>query len=114
MKELDEFLSEGQRNAWIQSDNKDMDLYIRRAYRIVESQTYNNVLDLANLKVRHDVQGTGVFTRYLPVIEQIAKQHGCSGIFIENIMEPRFAEFFKRNGYVIFASLYNTNAFKKL
>lgn len=114
MKALSEFLAGASRNAWIVSDNQDMDLYVRRAFRIVDGQTYHNVLDLANLKVRHDLIGQGIFTAYLPIIEDIARSHNCSGVFVENILEPRFAEFFRRNNYLIFSSLFNTNAFKKI
>jgi hypothetical protein len=59
------------------------------------------MLDIASVEVERP--GTGVFTAILTEIEVwVRDQERLDGLFIENVLEPRFAGFFERNGYLLY------------
>ena len=53
-------------------------------------------IEIANLCVRKpSLRGKGHFTEFLAEVEKIGP------VYIENVLEPRFADFFRRRGYLI-------------
>lgn len=72
--------------------------YIRVTKRYVEGKVVNTI-DLANLKVEPPrKQGEGVFTAFLVHMEAEAKRLDRV-VFVENVLEDRFQEFFRKRGY---------------
>lgn len=53
-------------------------------------------IDIAN--VTAEPQGRGTFTRFLEKMEALAEELGAA-LFIENVLEERFQQFFENRGY---------------
>jgi GNAT superfamily N-acetyltransferase len=55
-------------------------------------------IDLANIEVAERMRGKGLFTILLSKIEKFAKK-ARRVVYIENVMNRQFADFFRRRGY---------------
>ena len=75
------------RNAWFQLPN--LEVYVRVVPGLKR-------IDIANVLAR--VRGQGTFTSFLVDMERLADELGFS-LYIENVLEPRFADFFRQRGY---------------
>lgn len=98
MPDFAAFLQAAQRSlygkvGWIREGN--LSVYVRYGSVLVGSNLIPEVVTIANVTCSRKSQGKGEFTRFLHSVEEKAK-----GVFIENVLEPRFARFFERKGYV--------------
>jgi N-acetylglutamate synthase-like GNAT family acetyltransferase len=78
------------RNTWIHGD--EYEIYVRKSKRFG-----GKFIDIGNVSVHQ--QGRGFFTRMLSEIECQARWGGYDGIYVEQILTPRFCEFFKKLGW---------------
>jgi len=71
-------------------------LYVRkpRHGRIVEGRAWPRVVDLASMDAKHP--GTGAFTR---LVKRIATEYPEMGVFVENVLVPRFARRLANMGF---------------
>ena len=88
------------RNAWLKESG--LEVYARLSVRYFRGERVNT-LELANITAKK--QGKGHFTSFITQAEKLAKAHGLA-VFIENVLEERFAAFFSNRGYT---KLPNTN-----
>jgi N-acetylglutamate synthase-like GNAT family acetyltransferase len=114
MEALRDFMASERRNAWLLSDDGNVEVYFRKAFRAVEGVPIDNVLDVANIVVKFSQRGKGLFTSVVNDIEVIAKDNGYMGIFVESVIEPRLIDFFEKRGYRRVSSLYNENFYKDM
>jgi N-acetylglutamate synthase-like GNAT family acetyltransferase len=93
---LQEFLDRPRvRNAWLREP--DMKVYVRRGcYRWWEGELHTDTIDIASISVDEEKRGTGVFTEFLGRVEELGKT-----IFIENVLDTRFQDFFRERGYTV-------------
>lgn len=72
-----------------------MSVYVRVSRR--SNLSADMCIDIANVCVRNPkLMGKGHFTEFLRQVELIG-----APVFIENVLEPRFAGFFHRRGYIM-------------
>jgi hypothetical protein len=72
-------------------------LYLRRSFRFLNQNICDDVLDIATVEARY--QGRGSFKRVHAELEQTAIEMGCKAIYVESVLDPRFATFLERIGY---------------
>lgn len=91
------FLGSKWRNAWIRGDG--VSVYVRRGRRTLRTRPgLLTVFDIAH--VLADVPRQGFFTRWLDETTPLIESSGeFSGIYIENIGEDYFYDFFIKRGY---------------
>lgn len=84
-----DFSASGPRNKWIyKSEYK---IYVRR-------DRQRQQLDLASIEVY--IPGQGMFREViLPAMEAAAQELGYTRLMVENVGDPRFAQFFRNRGY---------------
>lgn len=94
------------RNAWIKESG--LEVYLRKSHRTEHGlltdprgpQRYRSqgsalaTLEIANVSAKRP--GQGCFTTFRCIVEQL-----YSRIYVENVLETRFCEYFQRNGYQI-------------
>lgn len=114
MKTLVEFIESDRRNGWMWCDRELVEIYFRKAFRIIDNQIVENILDVANITVKYNYRGQGVFTSALQDIERIAKEKGFQGIFIESVLEPRLIGFLTKQGYRQIPAQYDVNFYKEM
>ncbi len=88
---FDELLQLERGNAWVKEPGF-VGLYVRIGSRLLGDE-FVRTIDLANFEVRK--KGQGVFTRFVAKIEKYQLP-----IFIENVLEDRFAQFLPSLGFV--------------
>lgn len=71
-------------------------IYLRARSRIIE-QARVKVLDIGSVEVIAEKRGQGEFTKILDELERI---NPFPVLYIENVLNQRFADFFERRGYV--------------
>ena len=89
------FLESGRRNAWIREPG--LSIYVRHGERWI-SRTAGRVECLDISSVSADKLGDGKFTAFLLRAEEEARLRGLA-VFVENVLTPRFAAFFRSRGY---------------
>lgn len=95
LQPLSVFLNSKERNSWI--DIHPFNIYIRKSKRYW-CDSYYSVLDISSISVIDSkYYGKGHFTKLIFAIEGFKP---LNGIYIENVLEPRFASFFERIGYI--------------
>lgn len=82
-------------NIWLRG--KEGSIFVRRTKRIIEGGR-RTTLDIANINIKPLEQGKGVFTKFLSEVEKNTLREA---VFIENVLDTRFANFFIKNGYKI-------------
>ena len=70
-------------------------IYLRQAKRPGIGET----IDIPNIAFDEEARGKGAFTRYLGEIEIEAQRAGLDGVYVENIFNPRLAQFLRGRGY---------------
>ena len=122
MMPLYQFLSGKQRNAWVRFPEYHLDIYLRKSFRkiftdeecesirmphrirqsaalVPESYSHGRkTLDLASVTVDEEFQGQGHHTRFITDVEFVCKNTGHC-IYVENVLEVRLNDFFKKRGY---------------
>jgi hypothetical protein len=73
-------------------------LYVRITRRHVNGAEYRPVLDVADVNVRGDRRGRGVFTTFL---DRVRDQYPALHLFVENVIEERFQKHLERYGFVV-------------
>lgn len=82
------------RNGWVSGGG--LKLYARAGYHMIEGKI-TKCLDLASVEAEHP--GNGAFTLLIEWVEQtLLPAHG-GVVFVESIINPRFAEWLQRRGY---------------
>ena len=75
----------GIRNMWVREKGFSS-LYVRLCRRYIHGNVVSNVLDIASVEASKP--GNGAFTK---LIERIRKRYPYLTIYIENVLNPRFA-----------------------
>lgn len=95
MKTIAEFIASPVRNAWLKP--RSLDVYVRKSRRMYHGEIVK-AFDIASISVNARWRGRGVFTRWLdeaiPAIPSDFKV-----IFVENVLDGRFRDFFLRRGF---------------
>jgi hypothetical protein len=99
MSALIGFLDGPARNAWIAS-GLGQEVYVRKTRRILGGADCLKVLDIGNVNTMEKRQHKGLFKRFLAEAFISAWGQGYEAIYIENVLTPRFADYFRRNGWV--------------
>ena len=87
-----DFLSGSKRNVWIYGDG--FKVYLRKSRRL-----QGHCLDIASVDVEAETQGKKRFTGILMTVEGLAIGSGFDGVFVENVLSERFADFFRKNDW---------------
>lgn len=95
-RELASFVVMSRGNKWFESDRR-ISLYLRRGQRYI-NRVIVECIDIASVEVREEYQAKGIFTKYLWVIERLAKQHKLV-VYVENIHNPILGTFMLKRGY---------------
>lgn len=95
---LNEFMDSSVRNAWLDLDIP-MELFARKSQRIVNKEKVK-AFDVANVVVFEENRSQGVFSNFMIKLEDIVRQAGLDGIFVESIQEPRLSNWLERNGFI--------------
>jgi len=69
-------------------------LYVRFGKTYIEGQWYQRILTIANVQAEEPGQGT--FTKF---IQRIKQDWPDVGIYVECVLNPRFAAWLVRNGF---------------
>ncbi len=91
---INEFVSGGQRNAWLEDGI--LSIYVRKSMRYVRGQ-YINTFDVANIStIPTQYQGQGHFGRFMKKVEMIGLP-----VFVESInrANTHLIGILQRNGY---------------
>lgn len=89
---------------WLRdSDDKggsNIEVYIRRTSRYINDRLYET-FEIANVNVRENKQGQGIFTQFLvDVIELCKNKRVIDVIYIENVSSESFKQFFRRQQFI--------------
>ena len=82
---------------WLKRPN--LEIYVRLASRPWQGNVVST-LDLANMLVKEKRRGQGVLTKFVGEAEALADELGLH-LYVENVLEDRFANWWGRRGYVI-------------
>ncbi len=87
------FLEGKEKNAWCEFGK--LRIYMRKTVR------YNlQTLDIATITIHNPkFRGKGAFTEFLAWIEEEVVRRDIDQIFIENVLDERFQNFFLKKGY---------------
>jgi hypothetical protein len=91
---LDEFIASKHPNSYVEEPGF-KSLYVRNTQRCLAGNFYQDVLDIANVTVR--VQKQGTFTN---LIKRLQQQYSTKVLFVENVMVPPLAFSLPRLGFV--------------
>ena len=91
IEQLKEFLEGDTRGRRLQGDC--LMVYVRRATRVSPDGAITPTLDIADVEAFE--RGKGHFTQFLDEVEKISPYP----IYIENVGEERFRNFFRKRGY---------------
>lgn len=111
---LENFLSSSMRSVWIHDDNKILQVFVRRSRRLIGYSIMNPVFDVSNIEVMTAYRQQGLFKSWLRMAEDLAKQHGFVGVYVESIINPHLVAFLLREGYGIVGDLIPPNMYKHL
>lgn len=99
---LDEFITRGVNNKfrfpinnWV-LEPKFESLYVRYGTKCIDWKFYEGVLDIANVTVEPELQGTGVFTA---LITRLRKTYPELHIYVEIAQQKRFQDFLVKVGF---------------
>jgi N-acetylglutamate synthase-like GNAT family acetyltransferase len=92
------FLLGSNRNCWL--NYPDFHVYVRKGYhRINQANPVSMTFDIANIDVEARQRGKGIFTDWLTLVERETKSAGLEAVYVENVLNPRLADFLTRRGY---------------
>jgi hypothetical protein len=86
-----DFINSPQRNAWLNFG--EMEVYVRKAVRYfsgIEGTIW--CFDVANINIIETEQGKGKFTKFFDDLIKIVDEHDFEAIFIESVINEKFAE----------------------
>ena len=106
MDNLAKFISSPQSNAWLTVGN--MSVYVRKGHHPFNDEIIATI-DIANVSVPSKYQNQGTFTRFLEDVESLGLP-----VYIENVLTPRFADFFRKRGYDTVSARYDIVSFLRL
>lgn len=96
--ELKNFVASTQRNCFFTSEQ--FSIYVRRSVRVLRGHPCR-CFDIANVNVAEAHRGSEIFTAWLESTESaLIGNAEFDAIYIESVLEQRFAEFFIRRGYL--------------
>jgi len=98
---FDNFLKGNERNKWIYVYGFKM--YVRKSKRVYNNELIS-VIDLATIESVK--RGTGLFTL---ILKRILDKYKEKNFFIENVMQRRFYNFFKKFGFVDYRNSFEDN-----
>lgn len=81
-------------NQWVQSDDGNLAIYLRKGPRYINGRKYTNIIDLSSVSA--ETLGTGSFGKWWFEFVNRSRDEGFQGIFIENVLNRRFADWFWR------------------
>jgi hypothetical protein len=86
------FLSSKKINEWISFG--EMEVYVRKSKRYFPSikDGFISCFDVANVNVIDGEQGKGKFTSFFDVVIELAQVQGYDAIYIESVINSKFAE----------------------
>ena len=85
-------------NSWITMG--DLRVYMRKGvHTLPPLRAVRNTFDIASVEVTSDKRGNGIFTEFLKVAEDLARENGFDAVYVENLLNPRLASFLARRGY---------------
>ena len=93
---LEEFLVSKIRNSWLELDVP-MSLYARKSSRMVNGSLIK-VFDIASVESANP--GRGTFSGFIDRLEKKIEEVGLDGVYVESILNPRFAALLERRGYI--------------
>ena len=89
-----DFINGSVRNAWLNFN--EMEVYVRKSVRSFPSiERTIWCFDVANINVIESAQGKGKFTKFFDDLIKIANEHDFEAIFIESVINEKFAESLK-------------------
>ena len=99
-KTIIDFIDSKQRNAWLNFG--EMEVYVRKSVRSFQGIEGTFLcFDVANINVIESAQGKGKFTRFFDDLIKIANEHDFEVIFIESVINEKFAESLKnKQGFI--------------
>lgn len=98
MKDIDSELGSRRRyNRWVFFPEHGASLYYRCTTRYLDG-ALRDTFDLATISIEENSRGRGGFTEILGKIEELVDKHNRY-LYVENILMPRFQEFFWKRGY---------------
>lgn len=71
-------------------------MYLRYGSRYLNQKLTFDVLEIANITVEPDKQGTGVFTRF---VSRVRKEYPRVTLYVESVLEPRFGQKLLKMGF---------------
>lgn len=90
--QIEEFLESGHNSMWLSID--EMEIFVRKSVR--QNPNKHGLIrcfDIAN--VNSSDKGVGHFTRFLDSLNEL-RDYGFQFIYVEQVLNPRFAEFFRK------------------
>lgn len=105
---LDEFLVSALRNGYIRCRVAGITytVYIRKGQRIIDGVFYKQVLDIGNIRASRP--GTGAFPLLLDQIRGAIIPLGFAGIYVESVLNDRFAIRLEELGFLMVNLNYGT------
>lgn len=86
-------------NGWFEING--IAIYVRNSAMFLHNHKYHHVFQIANVGVVNPkLKGQKKFTQLFRHIENSIKLHNYDAIYIENIFEERFVQFFLRQEYI--------------
>lgn len=70
-------------------------IYLRRS----EHPGIGETIDIPSVEFDDAARGQGAFRRYLGLVESEAAARGIGAVYVEQVMNPRLADFLRRRGY---------------
>ncbi len=84
-------------NKWI--SNNWARIYLRYGPVFVEGEIVRPALQIANITVSERRRGQGYYVRLLQRLINLCRVHNIPVLYVENVMEPRFAQFHAQMGF---------------
>lgn len=99
MEQVLKFLSGSKNNAWVRVGK--INVYVRKGRHFINDEV-TSCFDLANISVVKANRGKGIFAQFLTDLELILveRNDGLSCIYVENVINPKFACYLSRCGFI--------------
>lgn len=84
---------------WCIANDSDQEwgkVYVRRAQRLI-NRKITQCLDLASIEIHEDLQGQGIASAILDLMEEI---NPWDTVYVENVLNEDFANTLRKRGYV--------------
>jgi hypothetical protein len=92
-KALIDFFDGPNRCQWLVVNG--VDIFMRKSFRLFNGETYDRVVDLANVEIKNErFQCKGKFTQLVEDVTMLANNRGYQALYVENVLTPRFEQYF--------------------